>query len=94
MRKPLLQTLYVSIILLSVLSCNTSAAILDWVWKVLGTNSDEDSSNQVVRTGLKFEVQTADNKFLQLKDVLENLSDLDACNHIVRKTYKFNVSIK
>lgn len=62
-------------------SFSCSDALFEWLF---GSDSEGKSSSQVVRTsGWKFEVQTADDKFLQLKDVIENLSELDSCNHIV-----------
>jgi hypothetical protein len=65
------------------LSFHPSEAFLEWLW---GLNSDDSPETPVVRTnGVKFEVQTTDEKFLQLKDVFENMSELDACNNIVRK---------
>ncbi|XP_060583072.1 protein brambleberry-like [Ruditapes philippinarum] len=63
------------------LSFHPSEAFLEWLW---GFNSDDSPETPVVRTnGVKFEVQTTDEKFLQLKDVFENMSELDACNNIV-----------
>ncbi|XP_052760579.1 protein brambleberry-like [Mya arenaria] len=61
---------------------SSSQALFDWIF---GAKSERSSDGNVVMrsSGLKFEVQTADDKFLQLKDVIENLSELDSCNHIV-----------
>lgn len=66
-----------------------SDAIFEWLF---GQNAESDSESDSVRvirsTGLKFEVETSDAKFLQLKNAIEDLSDLDACNHIV--SFPFN----
>ncbi|WAR15451.1 BMBL-like protein [Mya arenaria] len=61
---------------------SSSQALFDWIF---GAKSERSSDGNLVMrsSGLKFEVQTADDKFLQLKDVIENLSELDSCNHIV-----------
>ncbi|XP_045162493.2 protein brambleberry-like isoform X2 [Mercenaria mercenaria] len=81
MRYPFLHVVSVLIVFTALFSYNPSEAFLDWLW---GKISEDSFDNKIVRTtGLKFEVQTTDDKFLQLKDVLENLSELDACNQIV-----------
>ncbi|KAL4220858.1 hypothetical protein ACF0H5_019125 [Mactra antiquata] len=61
------------------LTVSVCDGLFDWLF---GKSTDEN--DRIVKTsGLKFEVQTADDKFLMLKDVIENLSQLDQCNHIV-----------
>ena len=66
---------------LSVLVSNEGDALFDWLF-----GNDENAENQdkiVKTTGLKFEVSTGDQRFLQLKDALDNMSPLDACYNIV-----------
>lgn len=58
----------------------TTEEFLDWLF---GDNKPVSPKNAAIRTGVQFEIQTADDKFLQLKEIIENLSELDACNHIV-----------
>jgi len=76
---PLKTFIIVFIVVLHVCQCLT---LFDWLFRDK-TDTNSDGVRVVRSTGLKFEVQTADDKFLQLKDVIENLSELDSCNHIV-----------
>ena len=73
------------ILCLNILHCSIyqSQALFDWLFG--GKSETNADGNLVVKgSGLKFEVLTADEKFLQLKDVIESLSEQDSCNHVVR----------
>ena len=56
---------------------NASTSLFEWLF---GKNEDDVSSKP---PGMKFELSTGDPRFLQLKDVLDKMSPLDACYNIV-----------
>lgn len=77
---PILSQKLIFVCVLNVaLTVESSNGLFEWLFDKSGGDNE-----RVLRTSaLKFEVQTADDKFLMLKDVIENLSALDQCNHLV-----------
>ena len=57
---------------------NASTSLFDWLF-----GKDEAKNERASTSGMKFELSTGDQRFLQLKDVLDNMSPLDACYNIV-----------
>ena len=71
-----------------ILNYKACHSLFEWLFG----EKEADGSDErriVVASGLKFEVPTADDKFLELKDALDNLSQLNKCYHIV--SYKIYI---
>ena len=63
-------------------------ALFEWLF---GNDRNSEKNDRIVRSsGMKFEVSTGDQRFLQLKDVLDNMSPLDACYNIVSRFFLLN----
>ena len=69
---------------------NASTSLFEWLF---GKNEDGMETTSSKTPGMKFELSTGDPRFLQLKDVLDKMSPLDACYNIVSILVRFRCNL-
>ena len=77
-----MKKLFLCIAVVLVCTPNNEAALFDWLF---GKDESENEEITVKSSRMKFEVSVGDQRFMQLKDVLDNMSPLDACYNIVSR---------
>ena len=69
---------------------NAGTALFEWLF---GKDEDENEAASLKTSGMKFELSTGDQRFLQLKEVLDKMSPLDACYNIVSILYFLSLNM-